>query len=79
VYSPELAARVDSKELIPPSSEEEIEIRAHTIRAVELLCSELKQKGQNIRAFEMDWILWNMGQQDKYRKRPYHRTVTIFY
>ncbi len=79
VYSPELAARVDSMELIPPSSEEEIEIRAHTIWAVELLCSELKQKGQNICAFQMDWILWNMGQQDKFRKRPYHRTVTIFY
>ena len=79
VYSPKLAAKVDSKKLIPPSSEEEVEIRAHTIRAVELLCSELKQKGQNIRPFEMDWILWNMGQDNKYREKPYHRTVTIFY
>ncbi len=79
VYSPELAAKVDSKQLIAQGSPEEVEIRAHTIVAVDRLCVELRKKGNNIRPFELDWILWNMGQEDKYRKKPYHRTVTIFY
>ena len=78
-YSDSLAARVDSEILIPKGTNEEIEIRAHTIWAIELLCDELREKGKNVCAFELDWILWNMGQKDKYRKRPYHKTVTIFY
>ncbi|RLB23128.1 MAG: hypothetical protein DRG76_04975 [Deltaproteobacteria bacterium] len=78
-YSPKLAAKIDSRRLIPQGSIEEIEIRAHTIWAVELLCAQLRQGEHNIRAFEMDWILWNLGQQDTYRKKPYHRTVTIYY
>jgi len=79
VYYPLLAAKVDAKKLIPPGSPEEVEIRAHTIYAVDQLCAELKERGINIRAFEMDWLLWNMGQEAKYRRKPYHRTVTIFY
>ena len=79
VYRPELAAKVDAKQLIPQGSPEEVEIRAHTIIAVERLCHELEKIGKHIRPFELDWILWNMGQKDQYRKKPYHRTVTIFY
>ncbi len=79
VYSSELAATVDSRQLIPQGSPAEVEIRAHTIAAVDRLCAELRKKGIDIRPFEIDWILWNMGQKDKFRVKPYHRTVTIFY
>ena len=78
-YSPSLAKRIDSRELIPPGSPEEVEIRATTIWAVELLLEELGRLGLKMRAFELDWILWNLGQQDVFRKKPYHLTITRFY
>ncbi len=40
-YSPSLAVRVDKQELLAPGSEEEIELRAATIWACELLCGTL--------------------------------------
>jgi len=78
-YDSELTRKVDGKELIPHGSPEEVEIRAHTIWAVELLRDELRRMGNDIPAFEIDCILWHMGQKDTYRKKPYHMTPTIFY
>ena len=78
-YSKELARKIDSMSLIPAGSLEEIEIRANTVWAVELLRQELSRSGKERRAYELDWILWNLGQDDAFRKKPYHRTVTIFY
>lgn len=79
VYCPELAERVDGKVLLASGSPEEVEIRANTIWAVELLQSKLAEMGERLMAVEIDWILWNLGQLKKFKKRPYHRTVTIFY
>lgn len=78
-YSPKLAQMVDNQILLFPGSLEEIEIRANTIWAVECIRQELERLGRRMRAFEIDWLLWNMGQEDTYRAKPYHRTVTIFY
>nr|BAL58681.1 hypothetical conserved protein [Candidatus Acetothermum autotrophicum] len=78
-YSPELAERIDRREELPAGSPEEIEIRAHTIWAVELLKRELEQLGRSLRSFEIDWLLWNLGQCEEFRQKPYHRTRTIFY
>jgi hypothetical protein len=78
-YGDSLAGRVDSNELIAPGSEEEIEIRANTLMAVELIRRELERSGHDLRAFEIDWILWNLGQDEEFRKRPYHKTVTVYY
>lgn len=78
-YSEELARQIDSMSLIPAGSPEEIEIRANTVWAVELLRQELSRSGKKRRAYEIDWILWNLGQDDAFREKPYHRTVTIFY
>ena len=47
--------------------------------AVELLRDEVRRMGKDIPAFEIDCILWHMGQEDTYRKKPYHMTPTIFY
>ncbi len=77
-YHPELAARVDHQELIPAGSEEEIEIRAATIWACELLRSTMAQHGYTISASEIDQRLWLMGQNATDMK-PYHRARTIFY
>ncbi len=78
-YNSELTERIDRREELPSGSPEEIEIRAGTIWAVELLKRELEQLGKRLRSFEIDWLLWNLGQREEFRKNPYHRTRTIFY
>jgi len=79
IYSQGLAGKVDLMMPLEPESEEEIEIRANTVWAVELICQEMKRLGKGVRASEIDWLLWNLGQDDEFRAKPYHRTVTTFY
>lgn len=78
-YAPELEQKVDQRVLLTPGSPEEVEIRANTIWSVELIRQELEDHGIMLRAYEIDWMLWNMGQEEKFRVKPYHRTKTIFY
>jgi hypothetical protein len=78
-YSTSLDRKVNQKILLDPKSPEEVEIRANTIWAVELIRQELEQMGKYLRAFEIDWILWNLGQDPTFKAKPHHRTVTIFY
>jgi hypothetical protein len=78
-YESELAARVDARELIAPGSRPEIEIRAATIWACELLRQSLARAGAAFTAADVDWLLWNTGQSLPATVRPYHRTLTIFY
>ena len=78
-YAASLSEKVDRMIYLEPGSEEEVEVRASTIWAVELIRKELKEKGKNLTAPEIDWTLWNLGQDDAFRAKPYHRTVTIFY
>jgi hypothetical protein len=35
--------------------------------------------GKSLLAFEVDWILWNLGQEKNLKKNPYHQTLAIFY
>jgi hypothetical protein len=78
-YAEPLARKVDRLELLERGSPEEVEIRANTIRAVDLIRQELAASGQRVQAFEIDWLLWNLGQQEAFREKPYHRTRTIYY
>jgi len=78
-YSPGLAERVDRMVYLKAGSEDEVEIRASTIWAVELICREMKRLGKDVTASEIDWLLWNLGQDDQFRAKPYHRTLTTFY
>lgn len=78
-YSPGLTARIDRLESIPPGSPEEVEIRANTIWAVELLREELHHLRRELLAIELDWLLWELGQRASFKQKPHHRTVTIFY
>jgi hypothetical protein len=78
VYSPALAAHVDGRREIPAGDPREVEIRAGTIWAVELLRRELTQLGRSLMAFELDWLLWS-GAQGRELRHPYHRTRTVFY
>ena len=77
-YAPELAARIDAREPLPAESPAEVEIRAATVWAVELLRRALAERGMPARAFELDWYLWNLA-QDRDDMAPYHRTRTVYY
>jgi hypothetical protein len=78
-YSRHLEHKVDQEIFLEAGDSEEIEIRANTIWAVELIRQELGRMGKALQAFEIDWILWNLGQHEQFKVKPYHRTVTIFY
>lgn len=78
-YGKELSDLVDSGVTIPQGSPMEIEIRAGTIVAVELLKKEMGRHKAHVSSPEIDFLLWNLGQRDEFRKRPYHKTPTIFY
>jgi hypothetical protein len=79
VYAPALAAEVDSYAPIAASSEAEVEIRAATVWAVELLRRALAEHGIQRPASAIDYRLWAESQTATVRARPYHRTRTIYY
>jgi Queuosine salvage protein len=78
-YHPVLAERIACRELIPAGSDEEIEIRAATIWGVEHLRRALSAAGRFFSASDVDWLLWQAGQDLPPGAEPYHRTVTIYY
>ncbi|MBN2126270.1 MAG: queuosine salvage family protein [Deltaproteobacteria bacterium] len=78
-YSPALNERVDQGVPLEAGSPEEVEIRANTIHAVERIRRELEGLGRGLMSSELDGFLWTLGQNDRFRARPYHRTATIFY
>lgn len=78
-YSPELAATVDDRMLIPAGDPREVEIRAAMVWAVEHLRRGLAELGRTATAYELDWFLWNLGQRPVENERPYHLTRTIYY
>jgi hypothetical protein len=79
-YTPELAAWIDREELIPAGSEEEIEIRACAVHAVELMREALVAQGKKVTSMGLDYVLWNRGQEKHYKTiKPRHRTRTIYY
>jgi hypothetical protein len=73
VYEPELAARIDAGELLPPGDEER-EIRGCAVHACGLLSARL-----GVPARLLDTALWNKGQGPRYKAVPRHRTRTVFY
>lgn len=83
-YSPELAAKVDGGLVIPENSEEEIEIRAMTVVAMEQLLNYInlgRQEKQlkEITMAELDYAVWNMGRGPEYKALRHHYTYTTAY
>ncbi len=79
VYADALAQTIDHRVLLPPGSGGEVEIRAATIWAVEFLRRALLERGVSLRAFEIDWYLWELSQTLPTSTQPYHLTRTIYY
>ncbi len=72
-YGPQLAAAVEARQVIPAGSYQEVEIRAATIQACEILAERL-----NMPAYQVDWLLWQQA-QGMPMGHPYHLTRTIYY
>lgn len=77
-YSEPLRRRIDGYEELTAGEPCEVEIRAGAVMAVERLRDELAVRGRELRAAELDRILWELS-QSLYPVRPHHRTRTIFY
>ncbi len=78
-YDEYLSNMVDNYMHFVPGSPEEVEIRAATIHAVEIIRQSLTNGHRSIPAFKLDWWLWTLGQNDITRDKPYHRARTAFY
>ncbi len=74
---PSLARRILARELIPRGSEEEVELRAAAVVAVEELVGLLRERGREILPFQVDWLLWNLSQEGL--SVPHHCTLTWAY
>ncbi|MBC7220339.1 hypothetical protein H5T55_02470 [Candidatus Bipolaricaulota bacterium] len=77
VLHPSLATRLRSLTPLVAGSAEEVELRAATVVAVEELTATLRADGRSVRAFEVDWTLWNLS-QDRLPV-PHPRVVTPLY
>jgi hypothetical protein len=78
-YHPDLAGKVDRRQNLTPGTEDEVEIRALTIWAVEALKKVFGHTGIEPKSAQVDQWLWQLGQLEPFRKKPYHRCRTIFY
>lgn len=78
-YEKDLADRIDKKVLITHDSEEEIEIRANSIWAVEFIKEQLKKRMPNITSTEINDHLWLYTQTKRPDDKPYHLCRTIAY
>jgi hypothetical protein len=74
-YTPELAGRIERGELLVHGSPEEVEIRACALHAVELIVAE---RG-DVYAADVDRLLWQRGQQERYKASPRHRARCTAY
>lgn len=75
VYSNELANKIDNFILIPKGSTNEVEIRAGTVWAIELIRQNIPQLSSS----QIDNALWLISQDVHKGAKPYHRTYTIYY
>jgi hypothetical protein len=80
-YSPELQRRIDDAELLPAGCEEEVEIRAVALHAVEQMVAHLARTdaAAGLTASRLDQLLWSRGQRPRFKQRNRHRTRTVYY
>lgn len=78
-YSPELMALLERREKLVCGDPTEVEIRAGMVWAVEMIRREMAERGRQLPPFELDWMLWNLGQEPMENEWPYHRTRTVYY
>jgi len=78
-YTKELAYKIDQKQELEHNSNEEIEIRASTIWAIEYIRQLISKKNPQIMSSEINDHLWLATQEKFPDDKPYHRTRTTAY
>lgn len=78
-YDDDLDTKIRGGVQLQAGSEEEVEIRAACIQAVESLRDALARRSVHVTSVEIDWRLWHEGERIKKDIRPHHRTLTCFY
>lgn len=78
-FDPVLLERIEREELLVSGSEEEVEMRACAIHAVELIADELRRLGRPRPPRDLDNLLWNRGQGAEYKARPRPRCRSVYY
>jgi hypothetical protein len=79
VYDAELVETVDREILIPAGDRREVEIRAATVWAAELMRRALVPRMPQVTALHLDYWLWYAGRDQGPGIKPYHRTLTTAY
>jgi len=79
VYDAGLVATVDGEILIPAGDRREVEIRAATVWAAELMRRALIPRMPHLTALHLDYWLWYAGRDQGPGIKPYHRTLTTAY
>lgn len=78
IYSEKLLKKIKKERLIKHNSKMEIEIRANTLYALELIKLELQRQDINVWSVELDNIIWKTRNNNDYILEPHH-TKTIYY
>lgn len=78
-YDHMLLQRIEREEEIASGSEDEVEIRACALHAVELISAACARRGYAIAPHKLDLLLWSRGQSPAIKARPRHRTRCTFY
>jgi hypothetical protein len=73
-FESHLVERIERGELLEHGSTEEVELRACAVHAVELLSASTQRP-----AAELDRVLWQRGQQPRYKARPRPRSRSTAY
>ncbi|KAK9135326.1 hypothetical protein Syun_014656 [Stephania yunnanensis] len=77
-YSSSLAGKIEANKEIDSGTEEEVELRACSIYAVEKMRDLIKMKsGKQVLSVELDLWLWSFGIQSQ--SLLHHRTLSIYY
>jgi len=78
-YEPALLAQIEAGNLLPPNSEEEVEIRAVGLHAVEQIVAYLSHTKAPLPARRVDQLLWSRGQSPEIKRHNRHRTRSVYY
>lgn len=77
-YNEKLLTIIKSKKAIKHNSQMEIEIRANTLYALEIMKNIAIKQNINIKTIELDNIIWNTRKSTN-SEMPSHHTKTIYY
>ncbi len=78
-YSEELAEKIGRGVLIPKGSQEEIELRASMIWAVQLIYTSVKEREQRLLPIGVNDHLWLLRRQKFSGDEVHHKTITTAY